>query len=98
MRLGPVLGLLLNLDTLSTVVTAGSVPVLTSDSVGYSHHKGVATVRYDNGGFFGQVQINYIGKARVDPNTMVPMKGGGTRPVADVLGHPAIAGPLATVH
>jgi outer membrane receptor protein involved in Fe transport len=57
------------LDTLSTVVTAGSAPVLTSNSVGYSRHKGVATFRYDNGGFFGQLQVNYIGKTRVDPNT-----------------------------
>lgn len=56
------------LDTLSTVVTAGSAPVLTSNSVGYSRHKGVATVRYQNGGFFGQVQVNYIGSARIDPN------------------------------
>ncbi len=58
------------LDTLSTVVTAGSRPRLTSNSVGYSRHKGVATVRYDNGGFFGQIQVNYIGKTRVDPNTV----------------------------
>jgi len=57
------------LDTLSTIVTAGSAPVHTSNSVGYSRHKGVATVRYDNGGFFGQVQVNYIGKARIDPDT-----------------------------
>ena len=57
------------LDTLSTVVTAGSRAVFTSNSVGYSRNKGVATIRYDNGGFFGQVQVNYIGKTRVDPNT-----------------------------
>ena len=57
------------LDTLSTIVTAGSAPVHTSNSVGYSRHKGVAAVRYDNGGFFGQVQVNYIGKARIDPDT-----------------------------
>jgi outer membrane receptor protein involved in Fe transport len=57
------------LDTLSTIVTAGSAPVHTSNSVGYSRNKGVATIRYDNGGFFGQVQVNYIGKARIDPDT-----------------------------
>lgn len=57
------------LDNLSTVVTAGSAPVHTSNSVGYSPNKGVATVRYDNGGFFGQVQVNYIGRTRYDPDT-----------------------------
>lgn len=56
------------LDDLSTVVTAGSTPVITSNGVGYSRHKGVAAVRYVNGGFFGQVQVNYIGSARIDPN------------------------------
>ncbi|MBY0581741.1 MAG: TonB-dependent receptor [Sphingomonas sp.] len=57
------------LDTLSTQVTDGSAPTLTSTSVGYSRHKGVGTVRYDNRGFFGQLQFNYIGKALVDPNS-----------------------------
>ncbi len=57
------------LDNLSTVVTAGSAPVHTSNSVGYSPHKGVASVRYDNGGFFGQIQVNYVGPTRVDPDT-----------------------------
>ena len=57
------------LDNLSTVVTTGSAPVHTSNSVGYSPHKGVAAVRYENGGFFGQVQVDYIGKTRVDPDT-----------------------------
>lgn len=69
---GSHLGLDINyqyLDNLSTIVTAGSAPVHTSNSVGYSPNKGVATIRYDNGGFFGQVQINYIGKARIDPDT-----------------------------
>ena len=59
------------LDNLSTVVTAGSAPVHTSNSVGYSRHKGVGTIRYDNGGFFGQVQVNYIGSARIDPDTVL---------------------------
>lgn len=57
------------LDNLSTIATPGSAPVHTSNSVGYSPNKGVATIRYDNGGFFGQVQVNYIGKARIDPDT-----------------------------
>ena len=57
------------LDDLSTIVTVGSAPVHTSNSVGYSRNKGVAAIRYDNGGFFGQVQVNYIGKTRVDPDT-----------------------------
>ncbi len=57
------------LDTLSTVATPGSAAANTGNSVGYSRHKGIATVRYDNGGFFGQVQVNYIGSARIDPDT-----------------------------
>ena len=57
------------LDTLSSVVTAGAAPVLTSNSVGYSRHKGIATIGYDRGGFSGQIQMNYIGKARIDPNS-----------------------------
>src|SRR5207302_1884203 len=57
------------LDTLSTIVTAGSAAVLTSNSVGYSRHKGIATLGYDRGGFSGQIEMNYIGKARIDPNS-----------------------------
>jgi len=56
------------LDTLTTVESAGAAPVVTDNSVGYSRHKGVATVTYDNDSFTGQVQVNYIGKARIDPN------------------------------
>lgn len=41
------------LDTLSTEVTGGSVPTLTSNSVGYSPNKGVLAINYDNKGFFG---------------------------------------------
>ena len=57
------------LDTLTTEVTAGSAPVINHNSVGYSRHKGVASLTYDNHGFTGQIQANYIGKARIDPNT-----------------------------
>lgn len=57
------------LDTLSTQATATSTPVLISNSVGYSRHKGIATLGYDRGGFSGQLQMNYIGKARIDPNS-----------------------------
>jgi outer membrane receptor protein involved in Fe transport len=57
------------LDTLSQTVTANSAPVLISNSVGYSRHKGIATLGYDRGGFSGQIQMNYIGKARIDPNS-----------------------------
>jgi outer membrane receptor protein involved in Fe transport len=56
------------LAKLTTVVTAGSAPVITSGAAGYSKHKGIATLSYDNGGFSGQVQMNYIGSASVDPN------------------------------
>ncbi len=61
------------LDTLSSVVTAGSAPVLTSNSVGYSRHKGIATLGYDRGGFSGQIEANYIGRARIDPNSPVDL-------------------------
>lgn len=57
------------LDTLTTEVTSGSAPVINSNSVGYSRHKGVASLTYENHGFTGQVQANYIGQARIDPNT-----------------------------
>lgn len=56
------------LDTRTNQVTAGSVPVRIDNSPGYSRHKGVATLNYDNGGFNAQIQGNYIGPARIDPN------------------------------
>jgi outer membrane receptor protein involved in Fe transport len=49
-------------------VTAGSNANQLDNSVGYSPHKGVATVGYANGPFFGQVQLNYIGSVLTDPN------------------------------
>lgn len=56
------------LDTRTDQVTAGSAPIRIDNGVGYSRHKGVATLSYDNGGFTGQLQGNYIGPARIDPN------------------------------
>ena len=52
----------------TTQVTAGSNPLQLDNSVGYSPHKGVATLGYANGPFFGQLQMNYIGSALVDAN------------------------------
>jgi outer membrane receptor protein involved in Fe transport len=49
-------------------VTAGSNPNQLDDSVGYSSQKGVAALGYTNGGFYGQLQFNYIGSAKIDPN------------------------------
>lgn len=59
------------LDTLSTVVTAGAAPVLTSNTPGYSPNKGIATFMYDRGGFHGQFEVNYIGRARINPNNPI---------------------------
>ena len=56
------------LDTLSTEVTAGAVPREDANSVGYSRHKGVFTGNYANSGFNYQVQVQYIGSAKVDTN------------------------------
>lgn len=49
-------------------VTVGSNPTQLDNSVGYSPHKAVATLGYSNGGFFGQLQFNYISSTFVDPN------------------------------
>jgi outer membrane receptor protein involved in Fe transport len=56
------------LDNLSTIVTAGSAPNITDNSTGYSRHKGVLTLGYDNGPLFFQTQVQYIGSAQIDPN------------------------------
>lgn len=48
--------------------TADSVAVQVHDSVGYSQHKGVATISYSNKGFNAAVDVNYIGPARIDPD------------------------------
>ncbi|MFM7028742.1 MAG: TonB-dependent receptor domain-containing protein [Chakrabartia sp.] len=49
-------------------VTMGSNPNQLDNSVGFSPHKAVASLGYTNGGFYGQLQFNYIGPAAVDPN------------------------------
>lgn len=49
-------------------VTSGSNPNQLDNSIGYSPHKGVATLGYSNGGFYGQLQFNYISSAYIDPN------------------------------
>lgn len=56
------------LDTRTSQITAGSNANVLDNSVGYSRHKGVATLSYANGGFYGQLQYNYIGSALIDPN------------------------------
>ena len=53
---------------LDNQATSSSVPVINDNSVGYSRNTGIATVSYENQGFNTQVQVNYIGPARVDPN------------------------------
>ena len=56
------------LDNLSRQVTAGSRPLIIDGSTGYSRHKGVLTINYDNGPLNYQTQIQYIGSAAFDPN------------------------------
>lgn len=56
------------LDTLTNQVGSFDKPTITDNSVGYSKHKGVVSLSYDNNGFSTQVQASYIGKAKVDPN------------------------------
>lgn len=57
------------LITRSNTVTTGAAPIQIDNSVGYSNNKGVVSLDYINGGFNTDVQVNYIGPARVDPNT-----------------------------
>ena len=57
------------LDTRTDQASAGAVPNQIDNSVGYSRHKGIATFSYNTSKFDGQVQVNYIGSAYIDPNT-----------------------------
>ena len=57
------------LDTLTTEITAGSPPRVDDNSVGYSRHKAVATLNYENHGFNYQTQVQYIGSANIDNNS-----------------------------
>ena len=56
------------LDTLTNQAVAGAVPRTDSNEVGYSRHKGVATINYDNGPLNTQVQVQYLGSANVENN------------------------------
>ena len=57
------------LDTLTTEITAGAKPRVDSNTVGYSRHKAVGTLNYDNRGFDYLVQVQYIGSANIDNNS-----------------------------
>lgn len=57
------------LDTRSNAAVAGSAPTQLDNSVGFSRHKGVATLGYSSPKFDAQIQANYIGAANIDPNT-----------------------------
>ena len=57
------------LDTRTDQASAGAMPNQIDNSVGYSRHKGVASFSYNTSKFDGQVQVNYIGSAFIDPNT-----------------------------
>lgn len=56
------------LDTLTTQVTAGARPRVDDNTVGYSRHKGVFTLNYDNGPFNYQAQVQYLGSANYENN------------------------------
>ncbi|WP_162789182.1 MULTISPECIES: TonB-dependent receptor domain-containing protein [Sphingomonas] len=56
------------LDTLTNQANAGDAPTIIDDSVGYSRHKGILGLSYDTRAFSGQLQFNYVGKAKIDPN------------------------------
>lgn len=56
------------LDTLTNQVTAGANPNIVDNSIGYSRHKGILSLSYDTRAFSGQLQFNYVGKAKIDPN------------------------------
>lgn len=55
------------LDTLTNQVLAGDAPNQINETVGYSTHKGVFTATYENDIFNYQVQAQYLGEAKVDP-------------------------------
>ena len=57
------------LDTRTDQASAGAVPNQIDNSVGYSRHKGIASLSYGTSKFDGQVQVSYIGSAYIDPNT-----------------------------
>ncbi len=56
------------LDTLTTEVVAGDAPITRDNSIGYSRHKGVATVSYENPTVSYQVQAAYVGSANISNN------------------------------
>ena len=55
-------------DTLSSRASATDAPTRLNGSIGYSTHKGIGSVGYENGPFAGQVQVAYIGPAEFDRN------------------------------
>ena len=57
------------LDTRTDSAAAGSAPTQLDNSIGYSRHKGVATLSYASPKVDAQIQVNYIGAANIDPNT-----------------------------
>jgi len=56
------------LITLTNQATPGSAPEQLHNSIGYSRNKGILTLDYTSPTFSGQVQINHIGSARIDPD------------------------------
>lgn len=57
------------LDTRTNQSTPDSIPEQIDNSIGYSRHKGIATIGYSSPTLEGQFQFNYIGPAYIDPNT-----------------------------
>lgn len=56
------------LNTLTLQQTATTAPSRLDDSLGYAHHKGLATFTYDNRRFAWMLQMQLIGSTAVDPN------------------------------
>ncbi len=56
---------------LTNEVGFGGGTTIIDGNVGYSHHKGVLSVNYADGGFNAMVQAQYIGQAAIDMNAPV---------------------------
>lgn len=56
------------LDTLTSRAGSNDASTVTNGSIGYSTHKGIGSVGYENGGFASQVQVAYIGPAKYNRN------------------------------
>ena len=56
------------LDTLTSRAEKNAAASTTHGSIGYSRHQGAANLSYQNRGFGAFVNLNYYGKAEIDPD------------------------------